>query len=128
MTGGSENKHSLAPRWFTTLVVDDEPDLANIAGELLTYHGIDALVVYSAQEALELMEARTDIDAIFSDVMMPAMTGLDLAETVANTYPSMRIVLTSGFTALNYWEQQTRRYRFVEKPYSIDTVIQLLRY
>jgi DNA-binding NtrC family response regulator len=128
MTGGSENKHSLAPRRFTTLVVDDEPDLANIAGELLTYHGIDALVVYSAQEALELMEARTDIDAIFSDVMMPAMTGLDLAETVANTYPSMRIVLTSGFTALNYWEQQTRRYRFVEKPYSIDTVIQLLRY
>jgi DNA-binding NtrC family response regulator len=128
MTGGSENKHSLAPRRFTTLVVDDEPDLANIAGELLTYHGIDALVVYSAQEALELMEARTDIDAIFSDVMMPAMTGLDLAEAVANTYPSMRIVLTSGFTALNYWEQQTRRYRFVEKPYSIDTVIQLLRY
>jgi DNA-binding NtrC family response regulator len=128
MTGGSENDDSLAPRRFTTLVVDDEPDLANIAGELLTYHGIDALVVYSAQEALELMEARTDIDAIFSDVMMPAMTGLDLAEAVANTYPSMRIVLTSGFTALNYWEQQTRRYRFVEKPYSIDTVIQLLRY
>jgi len=128
MIGENENNDTVVPRRFTTLVVDDEPDLANLAGELLTYHGIAALVVYSAQEALGLLEARSDIDAIFSDVMMPAMTGLDLAETVTKTYPSIKIVLTSGFIALNYWEQQTRQYRFVRKPYSIDSVIQLLRY
>ena len=37
---------------FKTLVVDDEPDLADIAGQLLAYHGIDVLVVYSAHAAL----------------------------------------------------------------------------
>ena len=119
------NKH--AGRRFTTLVVDDEPDLANIAGELLTYHDIDVLVVYSAREALELLEARGDIDAVFSDVMMPCMNGLDLAETVAETYPSIKMVLTSGFTARAHWERHTRRFPFVEKPYSIDTVIRLLK-
>lgn len=116
-----------AGRRFTTLVVDDEPELANIAKELLAYHDIDALVVYSAHEALALLKARTDIDAVFSDVMMPFMTGLDLAEIVASTYPSMKIVLTSGFTARAHWEQHTRRFPFVAKPYSIDTVIRLLR-
>lgn len=126
-TGRGEEGNKLAGRRFTTLVVDDEPDLANIAGELLAYHDIEALVVYSAYEALALLEARPDIDAVFSDVMMPGMTGLALAETVADIYPSMKIVLTSGFTARAYWERHTRQFPFVAKPYSINTVIRLLR-
>jgi CheY-like chemotaxis protein len=117
---------STATRRYKTLVVDDEPDLADIAGELLTYHGIDAFVVYSAHDALKVLEAQPDFDAVFSDVMMPSMTGLELADTVATMYPSMRIVLTSGFTAPSYWKRQTRRFSFITKPYSIDAVIDLL--
>ena len=115
-----------AARCCKTLVVDDEPDLADIAGELLGYHGIDALVVYSAHDALKLLETRSDIDALFSDVMMPSMTGLELAETVAEIYPSIKIVLTSGFTAPIHWARQKRRFPFITKPYSIDAVIPLL--
>jgi two-component system OmpR family response regulator len=115
-----------ATRRLTTLVVDDEHDLANVAAELLIYHGIDALVAYSAHEALRVMEARPDIDAVFSDVMMPSMTGLELAEVLTRVYPAVRIVLTSGFTALTYWDQAPCPYRFVKKPYSIDAVIRLL--
>lgn len=126
-TSRVEENNELARRRFTTLVVDDEPDLANIAGELLTYHDIDVRVVYSALEALELLEAHPDIDAVFSDVMMPCMNGLDLAEIIARAYPSIKIVLTSGFTARAYWERHTRRFPFVEKPYSIETVIRLLK-
>ena len=124
---GAEQKGTLPGRRFKTLVVDDEPELANIAGELLAYHEIDVLVAYSAQEALRLLASHDDIDAVFSDVMMPSMTGLDLAETVTDTYPAIRIVLTSGYTALSYWQQHTRRFPFVEKPYMIDTVIRLLK-
>jgi CheY-like chemotaxis protein len=121
-----DNSKRAKPR-FTTLVVDDEPDIANMVGELLTYHDIDVLVVYSAHEALALLKTHPHIDAIFSDVMMPGMTGLDLAETVTENHPSINIVLTSGFTALSQWRQHTRRFPFVAKPYSIETVIQLLR-
>lgn len=120
-------EHRIAGPRFKTLVIDDEPELANIAGELLTYYDIEVLVVYSAREALVLLEAHGDIDAIFSDVMMPCMTGLELAETVANAYPSIRIVLTSGFTARALWERHTRRFPFIGKPYSIEAVIQLLK-
>lgn len=124
--GAAGTEKNPAKRRFKTLVIDDEPDLADIAGELLTYYGIDALVVYSAHDALKLLETHADVDAIFSDVMMPSMTGLELANTVATTYPGIRIVLTSGFTAPIYWKRQTRRFSFITKPYSIDAVIDLL--
>lgn len=126
-TGGMDDGGRLPERRFKTLVVDDEPDLADMAAELLTYHGIDAMVAYSAPEALKLLAAHADIDAIFSDIMMPGMTGLDLAETVATNYPRIRIVLTSGFTTPAYWKQQHGQFPFVTKPYLINTVIKLLK-
>lgn len=113
---------------FTTLVVDDEHDLADVTAELLAYHDIEALVAYSAQEALQVMEARKDIDAIFTDVMMPSMTGIELADVVARVYPDVKIVLTSGYTKLTYWEHAVRHYPLARKPYLIATVIQLLRH
>lgn len=112
---------------FTTLVVDDEQDLADIAAELLALHGMETVVVYSAQQALEIMELRNDIDAIFSDVMMPTMTGFEFAGIAAKNYPMIKIVLTSGFVALDRWNQTAHHYEFVNKPYSIDAVIEKLR-
>lgn len=127
VTKNGQESDRLATRRSITLVVDDEHELADVTAQLLAYHGFDALVAYSAHAALELMEARNDIDAIFSDVIMPFMTGLELAEVVARDYPAVRIVLASGFTAPAVWERTGRRYRFAKKPYSVDTVIQLLR-
>lgn len=125
--GNEGERNSTCTRRLKTLVVDDESDLADVAGELLTYHGIEALVAYSAQDALGLLKLHDDIDAIFSDVMMPAMTGLELAENAARLYPSIKIVLTSGFTALDRWDRNKRPFLFISKPYSIDAVISLLR-
>lgn len=121
------DKNGIVPRRFTTLVVDDEMGLADLAAELLAYHGIQTIVAYSALEALALLAIHEDIDAVFSDVMMPAMTGFELASFVAKNYPKIRIVLTSGFTPIHHWDGQERDFRFVAKPYSIDTVIQQLR-
>lgn len=117
----------LAGRRLKTLVVDDEPELADITAELLTFHDIDVLIAYSAREAILLLETHQDIDALFSDVMMPDMTGLELADAAEKLYPAMKIILTSGVTAPAYREQQTRRHPLVAKPYSIDTVVRLLK-
>ncbi len=125
-TASAETGNGIATRRLKILVVDDESDLADLAAELLAYHGMDTLVAYSADEALQLLELHRDVNAVFSDVMMPAMTGFDLAAKVARLYPAIRIVLTSGFTALNYWNSRDRRFRFIGKPYSIDAVIPLL--
>jgi len=108
------------------LVVDDDPDLADVAGELLRVHGFNALIVYSAGEALEILEHDSEIDAVFSDVVMPEMTGLQLANIVQVQFPTVRIVLASGYAKPEVMSQIERAFLFIRKPYKIDKVIELL--
>lgn len=114
-----------APR--KVLVVDDECDLAYLAEALLESHGFDVTVACSAKEALRILAGDTAIDALFSDIMMPGMTGLQLARQVAQSYPHVRIVLTSGYTLPSLLAEQHISYPFIAKPYMIDAVIRLLR-
>jgi CheY-like chemotaxis protein len=109
------------------LVVDDEEDLANLAGALLSNEGLEVVVANSAMEALRILEKDDSIDALFTDVMMPGMTGLQLADAVRDMYPRIKIVLTSGYTLPALLADRQRQYLFAPKPYRIDTVVKLLR-
>ena len=109
------------------LVVDDEADLADLAEALLGSRGLDVVVANSAMEALQVLARDGDIDAVFSDVMMPGMNGLQLADAVSEFYPRVKIVLTSGYTVPAMLEDRERRYLFTTKPYRIDTIMKLLR-
>ena len=109
------------------LVVDDEEDLAHMAEMLLSNEGLDVVVANSALRALEILEQDRDIDAVFSDVMMPGMNGLQLADAVREMYPRVKIVLTSGYTLPSLLADRKTHYLFAPKPYRIDTVLKLLR-
>lgn len=108
------------------LVVDDEPDVADMAEVLLGAHGLEALVAYSGADALALLAAHPDIDAVVSDVMMPGMTGLQLAEQIDHQYPKVKIVLASGYMAPDMTAGQPLKRLFLAKPYRIEQLIQLL--
>jgi len=109
------------------LVVDDEADLGDLAEALLTSRGLDVVVANSAMEALHLLQQYDDIDAVFSDVMMPGMNGLQLADAVSEFFPRIKIVLTSGFTVPSMLADRERSYLFTAKPYRIETIMKLLR-
>ncbi len=109
------------------LVVDDQHDLAELAEALLSSHGLDVTVAYSAEDALRILQDRSDIDAVFSDIMMPGMNGLDLADAIDQRYPHIKVVLTSGYTLPSLLADRRKRYLFAPKPYNIATVLTLLR-
>ena len=108
------------------LVVDDEPDLADFAAALLSARGLEVLVAYSAQEAVRLLAADNEIDAVVSDVVMPGMTGLQLADAIQEMYPRVKVVLTSGYTLPDLLTNRERPYLFATKPYRIETILNLL--
>ena len=109
------------------LVVDDEADVADLAEILLSAHGLDALVAYSAAQALDLLARHPDIDAVVSDVMMPGMNGLELADQIGRRYPQVKIVLASGYMAPGMVDGQPLTQLFIAKPYRIDQLIKLLQ-
>ena len=109
------------------LVVDDEADLADLAEALLSSRGLDVVVANSAIDALTILGQDGAIDAVFSDIMMPGMNGLQLADAVSELFPRIKIVLTSGYTLPSLLENRERRYLFTTKPYKLDTIMTLLR-
>ncbi len=109
------------------LVVDDEADVADLAEMLLSAHGLDAVVAYSGAAALELLATHPDIDAIISDVMMPGMNGLELADQVAKRHPAVKIILASGYMAPSMVRGQPLKQLFIAKPYRIEQLLRLLR-
>jgi CheY-like chemotaxis protein len=77
------------------LVVDDERIIADTLSIILSKSGFTAMTAYDGISALELA-ANCPPDLLLTDVMMPGMTGIDLAIAVTQAFPKCKILLFSG--------------------------------
>jgi CheY-like chemotaxis protein len=84
----------------TILLVEDDPALREMAATLLRRLGYTVLAAANGIEALNLKQQRDigHIDLLFTDVVMPHMSGKELSERVRALYPHTRILFTSGYT------------------------------
>jgi|ERR1700722_15070362 CheY-like chemotaxis protein len=82
----------------TVLVVDDERLIADTISAILTEHGFVAFKAYSGEEAIRLAE-EIEPDIVLSDVLMPIMSGVQMAILIKKSLPATRIVLLSGQAA-----------------------------
>jgi CheY-like chemotaxis protein len=79
------------------LIVDDEPLIRLVAVETITKAGFEVIEAASADEAIQILERRSDIRVIFTDIQMPgSMDGLKLAHAVHERWPPIKIIVTSG--------------------------------
>jgi CheY-like chemotaxis protein len=78
--------------------VDDEAIIADTVVEILNRSGYDAIARYSGRAALESIEEHCP-SIVLSDVVMPGLNGIQLAQSVRKRCPSTRIVLFSGNAA-----------------------------
>ncbi len=81
------------------LLVEDDEGVRTLVKELLEQQGYTLLVAKNAREALKIVEGDEEpIDLLVTDVVMPSMSGPDLAKRLMPAYPEMRILFISGYT------------------------------
>jgi CheY-like chemotaxis protein len=80
------------------LVVDDDLLLRQMAARLLEHAGYVAVPVGSAAEARAVLPTRPDITVALIDVLLPDMSGLDLAADLRRLAPGLRVAFMSGFS------------------------------
>ena len=109
------------------LVVEDETLLRWHAVAMIEDAGFDVIEAGNAAEAISVLEARTDIRVIFTDIQMPgSIDGLRLAHLVRNRWPPIKIIATSGRLRLRDYELPEGG-RFLPKPYSVGEITGTLR-
>jgi CheY-like chemotaxis protein len=81
----------------TVLVVDDEADVREIAVEILQADGYHAIEAASPAQALEALALDASIELLFTDVVMPEMSGFELSRRAKLLRPGLRVLYTSGY-------------------------------
>lgn len=87
---------ALASRERTILVVEDESDLRDIAVAALSGLGFYVLEAPDGDAALSLLSSREDIEFLFTDIMMPGMTGTELTARALKQRPGLKVLYTTG--------------------------------
>jgi two-component sensor histidine kinase/CheY-like chemotaxis protein len=109
------------------LVVEDEMVLRMRAIDIVEDAGFKAVEAVSADEALAILESRSDIALLFSDIQLPGnMDGLKLAHAVHDRWPAIKIVLVSGQVKLADAERPADS-RFFGKPLEVKRMISELQ-
>jgi CheY-like chemotaxis protein len=87
--------HPVAP--IVVLVVEDEMLLRMRAVDMVEDAGFTSVEAVDADEAVAILESRSDIALLFTDIQMPgSMDGLGLAHAVHERWPPIKIILVSG--------------------------------
>ena len=121
-----------AARAATVLVIDDEPPVRRIIERLLTRRGYTVLLAEDGEQALSLADQQPGpIDLLITDIVLPGITGPEIAQRLTERRPQIKVLYTSGYPG----DELVRRglkatAAFVGKPFTLDeferTVSQLL--
>jgi two-component system, NtrC family, sensor kinase len=96
------------------------------AADALTELGYAITLVGNAMDALaELTRDAESFDVVFSDVVMPGMTGIDLAKEVRRLHFDLPVVLTSGYSHV-LAQHGSYGFELLQKPYSIEQLTRIL--
>ena len=103
------------------LIVDDEPFILEMIEEQLSFLGYNSLTAFSGEDALHKAKEFKQIDILLTDICMPCMNGIELANEFRKLLPKTKIILMSGyvFPALDI-ELPKDKYPFLKKPFSLD--------
>jgi len=125
---GSKGDHSVARNGMATiLVVDDEPMILKLCGNILSGDGHEVLPASNGQEALELLRSNT-VDLALLDVIMPGMDGIFLADRIQLLNQDTRVILMSGCGSREITQVAGKEnpYRIIWKPFKAESLLRMI--
>jgi PAS domain S-box-containing protein len=132
-TGEAPVQPAAAPGYGRILVVEDEPMVRDLARRALERRGYDVVVVTDGAAALRWLEAEAPrVDLVLTDVVMPKMTGKELADRVWSRYPGLPVLFMTGYSSEDVLKRGlvVAGASFIQKPFTpeglVETVGRLL--
>ncbi|WP_262297733.1 PAS domain-containing protein [Microvirga sesbaniae] len=123
MKGGLDVADGLGRR---VLVVEDNMEVGAFSTQLLQDLGYETTWATNAAEALRLLSGVTGFDVVFSDVVMPGMSGIELGQEIRRLHPNLPVVLTSGYSHV-LAEEGRHGFELLHKPYAAEDLSRVLR-
>lgn len=130
----SEPDRTVAPlngSGATILLVEDERLVRSTVRRLLERHGYKVLEAANGQDALTLVTSRqTEIHLVLSDMVMPGMGGMELADRVRTLSPTLPVLLMTGYTeeAITRAGERPRDEQIIEKPFTLNAMLEKVRW
>jgi CheY-like chemotaxis protein len=110
--------------------VEDEQIVRGVGTRILRTRGYRVIEATGGDEALEIVStAETPIDLVVTDMVMPGMTGRQLAERLLEFYPGIRVLFVSGYAerSMEDTTPHSENLPFLQKPYDPDTLAAKVR-
>ncbi|HEY2170965.1 MAG TPA: ATP-binding protein, partial [Candidatus Angelobacter sp.] len=109
----------------TVLIVEDEPGVRDLAHQFLKNIGYKVLEARDGAEALEISgRFAGPIDLLLTDMVMPKMSGLEVAKVLRAARPAMKILIMSGYYDFEPGAGAAERFASIAKPFSMSSLVQ----
>lgn len=109
------------------LIVDDEEHIRRIMSIMLGKRGYSCRTAASGEEALALL-SRESFDAVFTDMKMPGIDGLEMLARIKSDYPELVVIMVTAFASVDTAIQAMKAgaYDYVAKPFKEDEIVLIL--
>jgi CheY-like chemotaxis protein len=111
------------------LLVEDSDEVSCITIEYLQELGHQVVAVAAAEKAIDELKT-VAFDAVMTDIRLPGMSGIELARALVKLYPTLPVILASGYGAVNVellMGEKQRTVLMLPKPYDLPDLERTLR-
>ena len=113
----------------TVLLVDDDPAVRQLTRCILAEHGYEVIEARDGVEALELVDKGiATVDLLVTDIIMPRMNGLILAQRISQQRPEVRILYVSGYAETSMMTARVAGSSILQKPFTAERLIVAVRH
>jgi PAS domain S-box-containing protein len=99
------------------LLIDDDPDVRQVAATQLEELGCKVLTAESGSSGLVVLDGESGIDIVVVDFAMPSMNGIEVAEKIAARRPTLPIVIITGYADVDLTADRGRKIHVLKKPF-----------